>query len=207
MSTFSANSARVLGRSPMKSILGLIRLITLFLIFSSSYVFAEDSVPRDRAQYLRAQMLKNFFAPELTAEESELVLPDKPQYKDFTEYVITGTSKSKFFADVSSITVGEDRIIRLALATRSPSGAWSLTYEGFDCEKYEYRIYGTSRGFDNEWRKNKRSKWTHAKTSNALSMRFDLARYYLCYGEVNVRLSEISERLEKGLLTLPGTRR
>ena len=200
---FSANGGRVLGLSHIEPILGLIRLTIFFLIFSSSYVFAENGVPGDRAQYLRAQMLKNFFAPELTVEESELVLPDKPQYKDFTEYEITGTSKAKFFADVSSITVDEDRIIRLALATRSASGAWSLTYEGFDCEKYEYRIYGTSRGFDNDWRKNKRSKWTHAKTSNALSMRFDLARYYLCYGGANVRLSEISERLEKGLVKIP----
>ncbi len=187
-------SAICLTRSVCKLFLWLI----LPLIFSSNYVVADDEVGQGRTQYLRAQKLKEFFAPETAVEEAASPLPEMPKSENFIEYEISGKSGSKFFADVSSLSIGEDGVIRLALGARSTSGVWSLTYEGFRCDSYTYRIYGTSRGFDNDWRKNRRSKWTSSTNSNAMNMRFDLARYYLCNAGPTNQLTEISRRLEKG---------
>ena len=172
------------------------------LILSLNYVVADDGLGQGRTQYLRAQKLKEFFAPDIAVEEAASPLPESPKSDNFTEYEISGKSDSKFFADVSSLSISEDGVIRLALGARSTSGAWSLTYEGFRCGSYEYRIYGTSRGFDNEWRKNRRSKWFFAKDSNAANMRFDLARYYLCNVGTTNQLFEISRRLEEGRLKI-----
>jgi hypothetical protein len=181
-----------------KSLWQLILCLMFFL--SLSCVGADEG--GDLAGRLRAKQLKDFFAPKIAVEEIESIALEKPKVENFTEYEISGNSSSKFFADVSSLTIGEDGVIRLALGVRSISGAWSLTYEGFRCETYEYRIYGTSRGFDNEWKKNKRSKWTFARYGDAGRMRFELARYYLCHiGSINP-LTEISELLEKGRLKI-----
>ena len=191
-------SAICLTRSVRKLFLWLI----LPLIFSSNYVVADDEVGQGRTQYLRAQKLKEFFAPETAVEEAASPLLEMPKSENFIEYEISGKSSSKFYADVSSLSIGEDGVIRLALGARSTSGVWSLTYEGFRCDSYTYRIYGTSRGFDNDWRKNRRSKWTSSTNSNAMNMRFDLARYYLCNVGPTNQLTEISRRLEKGRLEI-----
>jgi len=182
----------------MKSLWWLILCLMFFLTIS--FVCAEEG--GGLAGRLRAKQLKEFFAPEIAVEEIESIATEKPKIENFTEYEISGKSRAKFYADVSSLSVGEDGVIRLALGVRSTSGVWSLTYEGFRCESYEYRIYGTSRGFDNEWKKNRRSKWTFAKDGNAGSMRFDLARYYLCQVGSTNPLTEISKRLEKGRLKI-----
>ena len=190
------------AKCPIRSVCKLFLWLTLPLIFSSNYVVADDEVGQGRTQYLRAQKLKEFFAPETAVEEAASPLPEMPKSENFIEYEISGKSSSKFYVDVSSLSIGEDGVIRLALGARSTSGVWSLTYEGFRCDSYTYRIYGTSRGFDNEWRKNRRSKWTSSKNSNAMNMRFDLARYYLCNVGPTNQLTEISRRLEKGRLEI-----
>jgi hypothetical protein len=190
------------AKCPITSVCKLFLWLILPLIFSANYVVADDEVGQGRTQYLRAQKLKEFFAPETAVEEAASPLPEMPKSENFIEYEISGKSGSKFFADVSSLSIGEDGVIRLALGALSTSGAWSLTYEGFRCDSYEYRIYGTSRGFDNEWRKNRRSKWTFAKNSNAVNMRFDLARYYLCNVGPTNQLTKISKSLEKGRLEI-----
>ncbi len=186
------------AKCPIRSVCKLFLWLILPFIFSSNYVVADDEVGQGRTQYLRAQKLKEFFAPETAVEEAASPLPEMPKSENFIEYEISGKSSSKFFADVSSLSIGEDGVIRLALGARSTSGVWSLTYEGFRCDSYTYRIYGTSRGFDNDWRKNRRSKWTSSTNSNAMNMRFDLARYYLCNAGPTNQLTEISRRLEKG---------
>jgi hypothetical protein len=200
MSSFKLRLLTV-GTSMEYSMVLFFSVIFLFAYATGSAV-ANDSEGPGRIGYLRAQKLKEFFAPETAMEETAPPPPEMPQSENFTEYEISGISGSKFFADVSSLSVGEDGVIRLALGTRSTSGAWSLTYEGFRCDSYEYRIYGTSRGFDNEWRKNRRSKWTFAKNGNARNMRFDLARYYLCNVGPTDQLTKISQRLEKGRLEI-----
>jgi hypothetical protein len=190
------------AKCPIRSVCKLFLWLILPFIFSFNYAAADDEVGQGRTQYLRAQKLKEFFAPETAVEEAVSPLPEMPKSENFIEYEISGKSGSKFFADVSSLSIGEDGVIRLALGVMSTSGAWSLTYEGFRCDNYEYRIYGTSRGFDNEWRKNRRSKWIFAKNGNAINMRFDLARYYLCNVGPTNQLTEISLRLEKGRLEI-----
>ena len=195
---FYLPSAMCLIRSVRKLFLWLI----LPLIFSFNCVVADDEVGQGRTQYLRAQKLKEFFAPDIPVEESALSLPEKPISKNFTEYEISGSSSLKYFVDASSLSIGDDGVIRMALGVKSTSGVWSLTYEGFRCDSYEFRIYGTSRGFDHEWRKNRRSKWIVAKNSKVVNMRFDLVRYYLCNGGSANRLFEISRRLEEGRLKI-----
>ena len=179
--------------------------LLLFSVFNVSYAVAEDVLVRNPSEYLRAEQLKKFFVPEVSGGESEALLPDVPKLENFSRYEISGTSGAKFYADIPSLSISEDGIIRLALATRSATGAWSLTYEGFRCDKseYEYRIYGTSRGFGNEWVKNRRSEWNFAKNSNTMSVRFGLARYYLCLNGSSNGLKEISRRLEKGRSIAP----
>jgi hypothetical protein len=179
--------------------------LVLFFAFNLSYTVAEDILVRNPSEYLRAEQLKRFFVPDTPDEESAALLPDVPKLENFSQYEISGTSGVKFYADISSLSISEDGIIRVALATSSASGAWSLTYEGFRCDnsEYEYRIYGTSRGFGNEWVKNRRSKWNFAKSSDTMRMRSDLVRYYLCLSGSSNGLKDISRRLEKGRSIAP----
>lgn len=179
--------------------------LLVFSAFNLSCTFAEDVLVNSPSTYVRAEQLKRFFVPDTPGEESAALLPDVPKLENFSRYEISGTSGAKFYADIPSLSISEDGIIRLALATRSATGAWSLTYEGFRCDKseYEYRIYGTSRGFGNEWVKNRRSEWNFAKNSNTMSVRFGLVRYYLCLNGSSNGLKEISRRLEKGRSIAP----
>lgn len=194
-----------LSATALKFILA-IWITVAFLIFcaiSTPTVFAveKDTPGTGRESHLRANKLKDFFAPNMRNDDSVVVLPNAPRAEDFTEFEVGGTGAASFYADVSSISFS-DGVVMLALASKSSSGVWTLTYEGYQCESLTYKIYGTTFGFDKSWEKNPRSKWKFLKGSNVGGMRFDLARYYLCNVDPVNRVEEISSLLSEGRLRI-----
>jgi len=83
---------------------------------------------------------------ERSWREREVVLPGYPRRENLLPFFVSATTTFEFFVDATSISVGDDGVLRYALVARSAQGAESVSYEGIRCSEREYRIYATGAG-------------------------------------------------------------
>ena len=115
-------------------------------------------------------------------KESSTDLPMVATKNDFSLYQTQSRTGFKFYVDVSSVSVGEDGVVRMILLAISPRGSVNITYEGFRCETNAYKIYAATWAFDKEWTLSKRSNWQVSNSNTPNSYRSDLLNYYICAG-------------------------
>jgi hypothetical protein len=65
------------------------------------------------------------------------------------EFVIGGSTSFRFFIDATSLSVGEDGVVRYTLVARSPAGVSNISYEGIRCVSGIYKIFAL--GNDGRW--------------------------------------------------------
>ncbi|MFL6563493.1 MAG: CNP1-like family protein [Burkholderiales bacterium] len=98
---------------------------------------------------------------------------------------VSSSSDFRYYVDWTSVSAGDDRIVRYVLVARSGAGVENVTFEGLRCQG-EYRVYAVGRpeggwsGQPSEWRQIPRNPNTAQPT---------LAREYFCPGRAVVRTS------------------
>jgi hypothetical protein len=114
----------------------------------------------------------------------------------------SSSSEFRYYVDWSSVSAGDDRIVRYVLVARSAAGVENVTFEGLRCQG-EYRVYAVGRpgggwgGQPSEWRDIPRNP----NVAQPL-----LARQYFCPGRAVVRTSaEARQAIRAG--GHPGTHR
>ncbi|MGD9951642.1 MAG: CNP1-like family protein [Burkholderiales bacterium] len=80
---------------------------------------------------------------ELAWREIETPTPAYPRPENLLPFYVSAASDFSFFVDTTSISVGEDGVVRYVLVARSAQGAQSVSFEGIRCSTSEYRIYAT----------------------------------------------------------------
>lgn len=95
----------------------------------------------------------------------------------------------RYFVDWGTVSVGEDRLVRYVLVSRSPSGAENVTFEGIRCTK-EYRVYAVGRP-DGSWG-GQPGEWRSIPRQNAVQAK--LAADYFCPGRAAIRTSEEGQK-------------
>lgn len=100
--------------------------------------------------------------------------------------------------DPDSIRVGEDGVIRYAMAIRSPSGASNLFYEGLRCETKAFKTYAYASS-DRKWAEMDQAGWQDLTADGSARYRLFLYKNYFC-GLAGERLSqrEIRSRVRYG---------
>jgi hypothetical protein len=123
-----------------------------------------------------------------TAPWSELEpeLPALPKAEGLVELYVTAASTNRFFVDPSSVSVGNDGVVRYVVSVRSPAGAISTNYEGIRCDAGQRRLYAFGRP-DNTWSKAKTANWTRISNAGANRYAYTLMREYFCPGGVAIR--------------------
>ena len=91
-----------------------------------------------------------FFGPKKTSEyeyenekpwvEIQGKMPDYPKPENLLEFDAGPASNNLHFVDSSSISVGEDGVVRYSLVVKSPTGAMNVSYEGIRCQTNEARF-------------------------------------------------------------------
>lgn len=161
------------GYTRLTKVAVLMTLGVWVVTFEEGRLFAREGAPEHPSK-------TKIYDPDIW-KELDTSLPDPPAKKNFSSYQ-TSLSGYDFMVDVSTVEMGEDRVLRLVLATISDKGFSNITYEGYHCSKNRYKVYGMTTGFGEPWSKFRQPKWRIISAKNAKNHRFELARFYLCPG-------------------------
>ncbi|MCF8149419.1 MAG: CNP1-like family protein [Burkholderiaceae bacterium] len=92
-------------------------------------------------------------------EASEL--PAYPRPENLREFYVSAVASNKFYVDASTLSVGNDGVVRYVLVVKTSGGATNVTFEGIHCDQHTWKIYATghsdgtwkrSRALRNDWR-------------------------------------------------------
>jgi len=92
-------------------------------------------------------------------DAQKALLPPYPRQEQLAPVYVGSTRPFAYFIDRSSVSVGQDRVVRYTIVARSPSGATNVSYEGIRCQSYESRIYAFGRD-DGTWVQARNQQWT-----------------------------------------------
>lgn len=112
--------------------------------------------------------------------EIQAELPVYPKPENLLQFDAGPASTNLHFVDGSSITVGEDGVVRFTLVVKSDAGAKNVSYEGIRCQTNERKVYAYGRSNNETWAPARFPKWTdleHIKQNYAPR---SLYRYYFC---------------------------
>ncbi|MEO8768102.1 MAG: CNP1-like family protein [Nitrosospira sp.] len=111
--------------------------------------------------------------------ELETQLPAYPNPENLLKFDAGPASTNAHFVDASSITVGEDGVVRFTLVIKSPQGAMNVSYEGIRCQTMEKRTYAYGRN-DKTWARARISKWVDLENITQNYAQRALSRYFFC---------------------------
>lgn len=118
-------------------------------------------------------------APPAPAVEKEVPFPPYPSAESLVRFDAGTATANAFFLDGTSLSIGDDAVVRFVLVIRAPSGVENVSFEGIRCESLERRLYATGRA-DRTWSKSRNSKWMEISSSTLSLPHLALARQYLC---------------------------
>ena len=117
--------------------------------------------------------------PKGTWREIDVPLPPYPQAENLVEFQISGSTSFKFFADLTSVRVDTDGVVRYTVIARSASGTENVSFEGIHCESEQYKIYAFG-SIDGTWLPPRNPNWQPVKSTSVNDVRRSLHHYYLC---------------------------
>jgi hypothetical protein len=147
-----------------------------FVIFVGACASAEapsESTRRSNDPVSTAQ-------PKAPWSEANSPLPPYPRAENLAEFKIAGGTTFKFFADLTSVRVDADRVVRYTVVARSASGIENVSFEGIHCESAEYKVYAYGATEDRTWILPRNPKWQSISSTSTNNLRQSLRLYYLC---------------------------
>src|SRR4051794_38379675 len=111
--------------------------------------------------------------------EIQAQLPPYPETENLLQFDAGPASTNLHYVDASSLSVGEDGVVRFSLVIKSPSGAMNVSYEGIRCQTAEKRTYAYGRK-DNTWSQARTSKWVDLENIAQNYAQRTLYRYFFC---------------------------
>ena len=131
-----------------------------------------------------------FFGPKKTSDyeyenekpwvEIQGQLPSYPKSENLLEFDAGPASNNLHFVDSSSISVGEDGVVRYSLVVKSPAGAMNVTYEGIRCQTNERKVYAYGRANNETWAPATMGKWVDLEINKQNYAQRALYRYFFC---------------------------
>lgn len=121
--------------------------------------------------------------------EDNLVLPSPPQETNLREFYVSEMTRHHFFIDASSLSVGNDGVVRYALVIRTSGGAVNVTFEGMRCSAREYRIYASGR-LGGGWIKARLGEWRPIENKPVNRYHAALSREYFCPNGTPIRSAD-----------------
>lgn len=130
--------------------------------------------------------------------EAKTGLPSYPSDGDLIEFrVDRAANPFRYFLDRTSLSRGEDGLMRYSLVIRSRSGASNTSFEAMKCDSSEYKVfaYGDGRG---KFRPQVNAEWKPIQESLYNGVRKDLWAFYLCDGHIGRLPIKVEEAVRMG---------
>lgn len=119
-------------------------------------------------------------------KEEEVVLPSFPQDENLREFYVSELTAHRFFIDASTLSVGQDGVVRYALVVRTRAGATNISFEGIRCESRELRVYASGHR-DGRWTMARLSRWRPIENKPMNRHHAALSRDLFCPGGTPIR--------------------
>lgn len=131
--------------------------------------------------------------------EAAVQLPPMPKEDRLLEFAVgASTTRSRYFVDRDSITVGEDQVVRYTLVIRTAGGATNITFEGLRCATRESKVYALGQA-DATWAELRAPAWRGLTGGSNESPRAVLYSNFLCPNRTAARDAAAAvQALERG---------
>jgi len=159
--------------------------LALLLLVCSGQAMAEFSFDYD------------FDANQKPWQEIQAKLPAVPKQENLMPFVVSAASPHHYFLDRTSISAGEDGVVRYAVVVHTAGGAEDVSYEGMRCSTVEQKIYAFGRP-DGQWARNKYASWQPIQMRQSSSYQRELYQHYFCTQDGPAEMKVIQRALASG---------
>lgn len=129
-------------------------------------------------------------------KEIEVRIPAYPEAAAMRQFEGGDTRGYRYYLDARSISVGEDEVVRFAIAVLAPGGGRNVTYEGIRCEEKSFRVYAIGQA-DRSWVRARNSRWQRIAYTDVNNYRGILFGDMFCNSKLVKPLQEIRQRVEQ----------
>lgn len=112
-------------------------------------------------------------------QELETEPPAYPRAEDLREIYVGPLTANTFLIDASTLSVGNDGVVRYVLVVRTRGGTENVSFEGMRCNERSWRLYATG-SRDGQWSKARISQWRPIENKPINRHHAALSRDYFC---------------------------
>lgn len=113
-------------------------------------------------------------------EELQAQLPPYPKPENLLRFDLGANTANRYFVDASSVSVGEDGVVRYTLVIRAGGGASNVSFEGIRCKTREVRVYAFGHP-GAQWARARNAGWRAVEPREVNGYHYALLRDYFCW--------------------------
>ncbi|HRH81183.1 MAG TPA: CNP1-like family protein [Thiobacillaceae bacterium] len=125
----------------------------------------------------------DFDADKKPWQEVQAQLPAYPKAGHLIPFEVSSASRHKHFIDSTSLSAGEDGVVRYTVVVKTSGGAENVSFEGLRCTTGERKLYAFGRSDGKgggEWSRNRYARWEPIPARQAASYQRELFFHYFC---------------------------
>lgn len=142
--------------------------------------------PAAGQQFYGDKKYGEFYEEEKKWVEQDAKLPDFPKAPNLIEFDAGAATSNRYYVDGSTLSVGEDGVVRYVVVVRTHGGATNVNFEGIRCGSKERKLYAFGRN-DNTWSKSRAQEWQSIRQGSYQAV---LSKEYFCPRNVIVFKAE-----------------
>ncbi|MFA7270965.1 MAG: CNP1-like family protein [Sterolibacterium sp.] len=151
--------------------------------------------PAAGQQFYGDKKYGEYYEEEKKWVELEARLPDYPHAQNLIEFDAGAATSNRYYVDGSTLSVGEDGVVRYVVVVKTSGGATNVNYEGIRCGAKERKLYAFGRS-DNMWGKSRTQAWQSIRPGSYQAV---LYKEYFCPGNnVIFKADEGVDALRRG---------
>jgi hypothetical protein len=112
-------------------------------------------------------------------KEVEAQLPPYPKAENLIRLNTGTATPHSFYIDTSSISLGDDGVVRYTVVTRTSGGATNVTFEGMRCETRQQKLYAIGRAGE-KWVQARDAQWQRVVLKDLTPHHYTLYQEYFC---------------------------
>lgn len=167
----------------------LVSLVAVFFALSSA-----SAVGRVKNEAIGAEKEVEYVEEQKTEwVELEVTLPPAPVAAQLQSIYVSAVATHQYLIDGSSLSVGNDGVVRYVLVVRTEGGAENVSYEGIRCEEGTWKLYATGAA-DGQWKKARISEWRPIENKSVNRYHMVLSRELFCPNGMPIATAEEGRR-------------
>ena len=131
-------------------------------------------------------------------QEIQAQIPPYPKPENLIRVQTGSASGHQFFVDPTSISIGQDQVVRYIAVIKTAGGATNTLFEGMRCETKEQKLYAIAHR-DGTWVRARASKWEHVYLKDLTPYRHTLYHDFFCAnGKTPAPVRQVVDALKRG---------